>query len=274
MQLKEPSIMEAERELVASSKPRQVFKDWNVVVMGGSRGIGHAVALGFAEQGAKVAVCARRQDALDTLARDVGQIGQTAYVATCDVGDAVAVSTFISNAAAALGGVDVLVNCASAMAAGSDDSVWSASFNIDLLGSVHATNAALSFLKGSAQASIVNMASIAALKAVPVRPAYGAIKAAVMHQTASSALALAADGIRVNCVVPGSTESSEGIWERIAQTNPGLYQDTRASIPLGRFARPEDIAKVVLFLASSDAAWITGQNIVVDGGQSLVRPGA
>ena len=250
-----------------------MFEAWKIVVMGGSKGIGRAVTLGFAERGANVAACARDPDALATLVRDMGQAGPKAYTAPCDVGDAGAVAAFVSNAAAALGGIDVLVNCASAMTPGNDDAVWSASFNIDLLGSVHATDAALSFLKGSAHASIINMASVAALKPVPARPAYGAIKAAVMHQTASSALALAADGIRVNCVVPGSTEAPGGKWEQISRSDPGLYRETRASIPFGRLATPEDIARVVLFLASPDAAWITGQSIVVDGGQSLVRPG-
>ena len=265
--------MEAEPESISPSTPRRVFDAWRVVVMGGSRGIGRAVTLGFAEREADVAACGRSPDALDALAHDIGQTGRKTYMATCDVGDAGAVSAFVSDAAAALGGIDVLVNCASAMTAGNDDGVWSASFNIDLLGSVHATGAALPFLKNSAHASIVNMASVAALKPTPARPAYGAIKAAVMHLTASSALALAADGIRVNCVVPGSTESPGGKWEQTARDDPGLYRETRASIPFGRLATPEDIARVVLFLASPDAAWITGQSIVVDGGQSLVRPG-
>ena len=266
--------MGAEPEPISSGGPKRVFEAWKVVVMGGSRGIGRAVTLGFAEGGANVAACGRSPDALDALDRDMGHAGRTTYMAAFDVGDARAVSTFVPDAAAALGGIDVLVNCASAMMAGSDDGVWSASFNIDLLGSVHATDAALPFLKKSAHASIVNMASVGALKPTPARPAYGAIKAAVMHFTASSALALAADGIRVNCVVPGSTEQPGGVWAQIAQSNPDLYRDTRASIPFGRLATPEDIARVVLFLASPDAAWITGQSIVVDGGQSLSRPGA
>ncbi len=118
------------------------------------------------------------------------------------------------------------------------------------------------------------MASVAALKAAPARIAHGAMKAAVVHETASNALALAADGIRVNCVLHGSTEAPGGIWGQLSQANPKLYRETLESIPLGRLATPDDIARVVLFLASSKAGWITGQSIVVDGGQSLSRPGA
>ena len=91
-----------------------------------------------------------------------------------------------------------------------------------------------------------------------------------MHQTRSSAKLLAADGIRVNCVIPGSTVFPGGIWDRVSQTDPTLYETTRDRIPLGRLAVPEDIAKVVFFQVSPDAGWITGQSIVVDGGQALV----
>ena len=269
----EDSHLLIDQTITYSNLPDSTFAGWNVVVMAGSRGIGRAVALDFVKQGANVAVCARGELGLDAVARESDQMGQKIHTQLCDVADADAVGAFMSSAAKTLGGIDVLINCASAMASGNDDSVWSASFKVDLLGNVHATNAAMPFLKESAHASIINMASIAALKAVPVRPAYGAIKAAVMHQTASSAWALARDGIRVNCVVPGSIEAPGGIWERISQSNPALYQETLGSIPLGRFATPDDIAKVVLFLASSDASWITGQSIVVDGGQTLVRPG-
>ena len=266
--------MEAGREHIVSPEPTRMFDGWKVVVTGGSRGIGRAVTLGFAARGSAVAACARSGDALDALAAELAPFGRKTHLATCNVGHADAVSTFISNAASALGGIDVLVNCASALAVGNEGSAWSASVDVDLLGSVRAADVALPFLKGSAHASIINMASVGALKAVPLRPAYGAIKAAVMHNTTSSALALAVHGIRVNCVVAGSTEAPGGVWERISRTDPALYGETRASIPLGRLATPEDIAAVVFFLASPEAAWITGQSIVVDGGQSLVRPGA
>ena len=266
--------MEAERNHAPSGEPKPAFDGWNIVVMGGSRGIGRAVTLGFAERGGNVAACGRGKEALDALAAELAPSGRESHLAVCDVGDAGAISTFVSDAAAALGGVDVLVNCASAIATGNGDDDWFKSFNIDLLGSVHAADAALSFLKRSAHASIVNMASVAALKAVPARSAYGAIKAAIMHQTASSALALAPNGIRVNCVVPGSTEARGGVWERKSRTDPDLYRETRANIPLGRFAPAENLADVGFFLASPAAAWITGQSSGVDGGQSLVTPGA
>jgi 3-oxoacyl-[acyl-carrier protein] reductase len=237
--------------------------------MGGSRGIGRAIAVGFAERGCRVAVCARSRDGLDAVYDDLTATGGQAYVAECDVGDAGDIARFMPAAAAVLGGIDVLVNCASAYALSDDDAGWSASVAVDLMGSVRAGQAALPFLRASDHASIINVSSVAALRASDRRAPYGAMKAALIHQTASNAKALAPEGIRVNCIVPGSTDFDGSIWRRIRTSVPSLYEATRDSIPLGRFATPEDIAKPVFFLASLEAGWITGQSMIVDGGQTL-----
>jgi 3-oxoacyl-[acyl-carrier protein] reductase len=216
-----------------------------------------------------VAVCARGEAALQKIREELTEYDGAYYVAVCDVGRSDSLTAFIEAAQATLGGIDVLVNCASAFATTDDDAGWSASIAVDLMGSVKASQAALPFLKASSRPSIINMSSIAALQATYKRPAYGAMKAALVHQTASNAKLLAPHGIRVNCVIPGSTDFEGGIWQRIRGADPTEYEATRGSIPLGRFATPEDIAKVVFFLASPDAGWITGQSIVVDGGQTL-----
>ena len=130
------------------------FSGWRVVVMGGSRGIGRAVSVGFAERGACVAACARNQDALDTLGTALGALGRVSYLATCDVADVDAVPAFVSAAATGLGGVDVLVNCASAFASSDDEAGWSASVGVDLMGSVRAGHTVLPYLKASVHPSI------------------------------------------------------------------------------------------------------------------------
>jgi 3-oxoacyl-[acyl-carrier protein] reductase len=96
------------------------------------------------------------------------------------------------------------------------------------------------------------------------------VKALLVNYTASQAVALATDGVRVNAVAPGSIEFPGGIWERRRAADPALYERTLASIPFGRLGTPEEIADVVLFLASPAARWVTGQTIMVDGGQLLV----
>ena len=248
----------------AQSGPEWAGK--RVVVMGGSRGIGRSIALGFAQQGAAVAICARGAAALD---RTKDELGPSAYAAAADLADAAAIARFVPDAAAALGGIDVLVNNASGFGAADDEAGWAASVAVDLMAVVRASQAALPFLTQRPGGAIVNVSSISALRATKRNPPYGAIKAAVVHYTASQARTLAADGVRVNCVAPGSIEFPGGSWERRRTEDPALYQGTLAQIPFGRMGAPEEVAEVVIFLASARARWVTGQSIVVDGGQLL-----
>ena len=121
----------------------------------------------------------------------------------------------------------------------------------------------------AASPRIVNVSSISALRATKRNPPYAAIKAALDSYTASQARTLAARGLRVNAVAPCSIECPGGTWERRRTEDPALYDATLAQIPFGRMGAPEEVAEVVLFLASPRARWVTGQSIVVDGGQLL-----
>ena len=245
------------------------FTGRRVVVMGGSRGIGRAVALAFARQGAAVAICARGAEALEATRREIEAEGAIAYAATADLADAAAIARFVPDAAAALGGINVLVNNASAFASSDDEAGWAVSIAVDLMAVVRASAAALPFLERAGEGAIVNVSSISAQRAAKRNPPYGAVKAAVEHYTASQARILAARGLRVNAVAPGSIEFPGGLWERRRTENPTLYDQTLADIPFGRMGAPEEVAEVVLFLASNRARWVTGQSIVVDGGQLL-----
>ncbi len=249
-----------------------------VVVCGGSRGIGRWIALGFAEAGAVVSTCARGMEALaEVRAASGGKV----HVASCDLGQADQIERYIAEAATALGGIDVLVNNATGYGLGDAEEDWAASLDVDLLAAVRASRAAMPHLMKAGQAaqardhgygpSIINISSGSGLNPSVRTPAYGAAKAAVIHYTRTQAAALARHGIRVNCVAPGSIEFPGGLWDRSKTETPALYAQILGAMPAGRLGRPEEVANVVMFLASPAANWVTAQVIGVSGGQGFGR---
>jgi len=152
-----------------------------------------------------------------------------------------------------------------------DEASWDLSLSVVLMAVVRASREALPFLEAAGDGAIINIASGSGLNPSPRTPAYGAAKAAVIHYTRTQAAALAMKGIRVNCVAPGSIEFAGGFWDRRKTDEPALYGSVLASIPAGRLGRPEEVASVVLFLASPLAAWVTAQVIGVNGGQGFAR---
>jgi 3-oxoacyl-[acyl-carrier protein] reductase len=239
------------------------------IVAGGSRGIGRAIALAFAEAGAGVSICARGAERLAATREEIARYGGIAHSAVCDLSDAASIPRYIEEAAAALGGIDILVNNASGFGTTDDEAGWAVSVSVDLLATVRASRAALPHLEKSGSGTILNISSISGFRATPRTPPYAAVKAAILEYTLTQAASLARKGIRVNCIAPGSVEFPGGTWERAKANNPDLYGRILRSIPFGRLGRPEEIAQVALFLCSPLAGWVTGQNIAVDGGQML-----
>ena len=244
------------------------FTGKKAIVCGGSRGIGKAIALGIAEAGGDVSICARDVATLEKTKAEIASHGHNVHVASVDLAEGDAVRAYVKEAVAALGGLDVLVNNASAFGNTDDDHGWTSSLQIDMLAIVHATQEALPALQKS-KGSVVNISSISAHHPAARQPPYGAIKAAVIHYTTTQAAMYAKDLVRVNCIAPGSIEFPGGVWDRRKSDNPTLYNATLKSIPFGRMGLPEEVANVALFLASPLASWVTGQTIAVAGAQGL-----
>jgi 3-oxoacyl-[acyl-carrier protein] reductase len=245
------------------------FTGKRAIVTGGSRGIGRAIALAFAQSGAAVSICARDAGAIESTRAELAGHG-TAHAAVCDLGDAAAIARYIPEAAEALGGIDILVNNASAFGRADDESDWHKAFEVDMMSIVRTTHAALPWLeRAEPPGTIINIGSTAATRPSIKAPSYGTIKAAIRYYTATQAAMLAKTGIRVNSVAPGSVTAPGHFWEKRREQGDPSYAAACATIPAGRLGQAEEIADVVLFMASPAARWVYGQTLIVDGGQTL-----
>ena len=239
----------------------------SAVVTGASKGIGRAIALRLAGEGAGVAICARGEPALREVEAELRKRSVPVYAAACDVGNAEALDRFLDAARAGLGGVDILVNNPSGITLADDEAAWQGTVNVDLMAAVRACWKVTPWMAAAGGGAIVHISSIAGLEATVFPPAYGAAKAALVSHASSLAFTLATRKIRVNSVAPGSIEFPGGLWAQAKQDNPDFYGAILASIPSGRLGTPEEVADVVAFLVSERASWVTGVCVVVDGGQ-------
>jgi 3-oxoacyl-[acyl-carrier protein] reductase len=239
----------------------------SAVVTGASKGIGRAIAMRLAEEGAGVAICARGEPALREVEAELRKRSVPVYAAACDVGNANALDRFLDAARAGLGGVDILVNNPSGITLADDEAAWQGTVNVDLMAAVRACWKVTPWMAAAGGGAIVHISSIAGLEATVFPPAYGAAKAALISHASSLAFTLATQKIRVNSVAPGSIEFPGGLWAQAKQDNPEFYGAILAAIPSGRLGTPEEVADVVAFLVSERASWVTGTCVVVDGGQ-------
>lgn len=238
------------------------------VVLGGSRGIGRAIALGLAEEGAHVAICARREEPLRETEEEIRARGVTAFARSADVGDEADLAGFLDAARSSLDGLDVLVHNASALALGPTAADWEASLRVDLMGAVRACDRVVPWMEETGGGSILLVSSISGLESDPAPDfGYTAAKAALIAHAKKMGVLYAGRGIRANALAPGSTEFPGGVWASIRQEDPDMYEVARASIPAGRLATAEEIADVAVFLVSPRAGWVNGECVSVDGGQ-------
>jgi 2-deoxy-D-gluconate 3-dehydrogenase len=240
-------------------------------VTGASRGIGRAMAAALADAGADVAVVARTAAGLADVADDVTAAGRRAVVIPADVTDEASVTAAVGAAIDELGHVDIVINNAggSNFMVGFRDlriSGWEKLIRLNLTSAVYVCHAFADHLLGRGSGSVINVASVAGVASAPLLTPYGAAKAGLISLTKSLAVEWAGSGVRVNALCPGwtATELNRNLWE-----DPQAGPATVATVPMRRWARAEEMAGPAVFLASDAASYLTGQTIVVDGGQTV-----
>ncbi|MEU0409568.1 SDR family NAD(P)-dependent oxidoreductase [Streptomyces griseorubiginosus] len=248
------------------------FEGHGVLVTGAARGIGAAAARRLAEEGARVLLTDRDGTVVVETAARLREQGLDARALACDIADRSAIEAAVAHAVDVFGSLDVLVNCAARCTPETPlfeddlDDEWARDLDITLGGPYRCSRAALPHLVASGRGAIVNIGSVNGLQDFG-NHAYSAAKAGLGSLTRTLAGHAAARGVRVNLVAPGTVHTSawEGREDQLAEM--------RRLYPLGRVGAPEDVAAAVAFLASQDAAWITGTTLVVDGGLTAVNTG-
>ncbi len=257
------------------------LKDKTVLITGGGRGIGRAVAFAFAREGARIAVVSRTAEEVERVAREIGEeCGTQAMHAVCDVSDAASAPRLFAEAAVFFGcGVDILVNNAgiaeSMPLVRTDDELWQRHLGINLSGTFYFMRAALPSMIERGWGRIINIASIAGKTGAPYIAAYSASKHGVLGLTRSVALEVATKGVTVNAICPGYVETdmtTRAIEQITAKTGRSVAESLDAikrMSPQNRLVTPEEVAALALLLATDDARGINGQAINVDGGTVL-----
>ena len=247
------------------------------IVTGSSKGLGLAAARALVLEGCRVTICARGEAKLAEAAADLTAVaashpGPRVLAVAADLSTAAGVESVVARTVEAFGGLDILVNniglARGAGIADTSDAEWQEALDQTLFPAVRASRLAVPLMRKWGGGAIVMIASIWGRESGG-RMTYNAVKAAEISLAKAMAQQLAADGIRVNSVAPGSIRFPGGSWDRRVQDDPvGMAEFVRRELPFGRFGRPEEVGAVVAFLASARASWISGASVTVDGCQS------
>jgi len=250
------------------------LRDRVVLVTGASRGIGEAIALACAAAGARVVLVARKQPDLDRVAARIREGGGSALPIAAHAARADELEAVFRRAADELGPVDGLVNNAATNpyfgpTLDCPEAAFDKTFETNLKGYWHATRVLVQGMRargGEARAAVVNVASVAGLRAAPMQGVYGMTKAAILSMTETLAFELGGSGVRVNAIAPGLVETR---FAAAIVQNPTLRDHAVKRTPLARYAQPDEIAGAAVYLLSDAASFVTGHTLVVDGGMTI-----
>lgn len=238
------------------------------IVTGGTRGIGRAIANLLVEEGCDIGLCARTAAQVEEAVAAFQAKGVRASGASVDVADGDQLTRFINSTAEGLGGLDIFISNVGALGGSNDEGSWKRGFEIDVLGTVRGCETAAPLLEKSGGGAIVVVGSTAAVEVVGPRRAYSGLKAALLPYIKGLARNLASKKVRANVVSPGSVYFKGGTWDLMEKKNPERYRQALARNPTGRMATPEEVANAVVFLASPRASFISGINLICDGGMT------
>jgi 3-oxoacyl-[acyl-carrier protein] reductase len=248
-----------------------------VAITGGSKGIGRAAAFAFARQGANVAIAARGQEELDRTCEEISrETGRKVVGFAGDLMDGEQVKRFVDGAAEALGRLDILVNCAGSAPAGDfltlPDDAWIQAFSLKFMGAVRAARAAIPHFRQTGGGVVVNVAGAAGKEPAPTMMTAGFNNAAMMNFTKAFSHAYGKENIRAVVIAPGMVNTGRFVSLRNATAQVwGVDADEadrrmKAGVPLGRISEPEDVANLIVFVASDTGRMLTGVEITIDGG--------
>ncbi len=239
----------------------------NVLITGATQGIGRRIANLFAEEGANVAICSRSPESVNKAVKEIKLLADGRITgAPCNIKNKEEYEAWIEAMAEELGGVDVFIPNVSAGGGADSEKNWWKNFEIDVLGTVRGVEAVIPHMQKRGGGAITMISTTAAVETFMVPQAYNAMKAALITYAKQLSQEHGPIGVRVNSVSPGPIYFDGGAWDMIKISNEKFYEKTERTHALGRLGTPEEVANCIVFLSSEAARWVTGVNLVVDGG--------
>ena len=247
------------------------LKDRVAVVTGGAKGIGEAYSVGMAKEGAQVVIADLAQEAGERVIQEIKKAGGEGIFIRTDVSQKKDVENMVAETIKAYGKLDIIVNNAgilfTAPVEETTEEMWDKLLAVNVKGLFFCAQAAAKEMKKQKKGKIINISSIAAIGGQAGLCAYSATKGAVLTITRVFALELVSDNIQVNAILPGTTDTG---MAKAAMADPEWTRQVTASIPMGRLGKTEDLLGAVLYFASDDSNYCTGQTLIVDGGYSMI----